>query len=402
MRQNGDPMSKQNYKSTVAACCLGYVTNAAAGNLAALFFVIFRETLGLSLTQVTLLVTVSYIVQLAVDIISTKLVDRMGYRRSAITAHSLIASGFISMAALPSFLPPFAGLMIANIIYSSGAGMNELVVSPVTEACPAPDKHSLMSFIHSVYCFGTVAVILITTGALSLFGRESWRIICCMWTILPVCGIIAFSRVPLYSMTEEGGSMPLRKLLSKKIFWLFMILMFAAGAAEMAMAQWASAFAESGLGVSKAVGDLAGPCMFSLFMGISRLLRAKFDFSTDLLSLMIGCGILCTAAFLMSALASNPVLALAGCGICGLSVGILWPGVYSTAGELCPEGGTAMFAVIALAGDIGCSGGPTLVGFVSGAFGDDLQKGMLAAAVFPIILITAAIFCRSMAKKNKT
>lgn len=395
-------MSKQNYKKTIAACCLGYVTNAAAGNLAALLFVIFRETLGLSLAQVTLLVTVSYIVQLTVDIISTKLIDRMGYRCSAITAHLLIAVGFVSMAVLPSILPPFAGLMTADIIYSSGAGMNELVVSPVTEACPAPDKHSLMSFIHSVYCFGTVAVILITTGALSVFGRESWQIICCMWAILPICGIAAFARVPLYSMTGKEGSMPLRKLLSKKIFWLLMILMFCAGAAEMAMAQWASAFAESGLGISKAVGDIAGPCMFSLFMGISRLLRSKFDFGADLLSLMIGCGVLCTAAFLLSALASSPILALAGCGICGLSVGILWPGVYSTAGELCPEGGTAMFAVIALAGDIGCSGGPTLVGFVSGAFGDDLQKGMLSAAVFPIILIIAAILCRTMTKSNKS
>ncbi len=383
--------TSQSYIPTVTACCIGYISEAVVNNFLPLLFLIFQSNLGISLERLALLVTVNFMTQLAVDLVSAKLIDRVGYRRCVTFAHLLTAVGLLSLSVLPSLLPdPYAGLICSVVLYAAGSGLIEVLVSPIIEACPAPNKHSLMSLMHSFYCFGTVAVVLISTLALRIFGSESWRVIAAIWALLPLGNALFFSRVPIYSMTEVHGSMPVKRLLSMPLFWALLMLMFAAGACEMSMSQWASAFAESGLGVSKTIGDLLGVCMFSLLMGIARFLRSRVNVKTSIFSLIIGCGALCAASYLLAALAPHPALALLGCGLCGFSVGILWPGVYSMAGELCPTGGTAMFAFLALAGDIGSSGGPTLIGLIAGSHGDDLSLGMLFSVVFPIILIIAA------------
>lgn len=388
-------MRRLTFRHTIRASYLGYITQAIVNNLAPLLFVTFMDSFGISMQRITLLVTVNFCTQLLVDLISARFVDRIGYRKCVVAAHVFCAFGLLSMALLPGLLPdPYVGLMVSVVLYAIGGGLIEVLISPIVEACPTENKASVMSLLHSFYCWGTVAVILLSTAFLALFGRESWRILPCLWAAVPLFNSLLFARVPIASLTGENEGMTLKELFGTKIFWLFIALMVMAGASEQAMSQWASAFAERGLGVSKAIGDLAGPCLFSVLMGCARVFYAKFSEKVNLLSFIIGSCVLCVFSYLLAALSPWPVLSLVGCGLCGLSVGILWPGVFSIASARCPRGGTAMFAFLALAGDAGCGGGPTLVGMVSGAFGDNLNAGLLAAMIFPVILILCAAICR--------
>ena len=381
-------MKKLSYKHTLRASYLGYITQAIVNNFAPLLFLTFRDSFGIPLEKITLLITINFLTQLLIDFLSTKLADKFGYRFCIVTSHVSAGLGLIGLAVLPKILPdPFIGLLISVILYAIGGGFIEVLVSPMVEACPTDNKSAVMSLLHSFYCWGTVIVILFSTVFMYLFGKSSWSILAVIWSVLPLANAVYFTMVPIATLTEDGDGMTLKELLTQKAFWLFIVLMFAAGASELAMSQWASAFTESGLGISKALGDLAGPCLFAVFMGASRVFYAKFSDKIDLMSFIIGSSVLCIVSYLTAALSPIAVLALAGCALCGLSVGIMWPGMYSIAAEKFPKGGTAMFAFMALAGDMGCSGGPTAVGMVSGLFGDDLKSGLLLAAVFPLIML---------------
>lgn len=383
-------MLTKDYKYTIYASYLGYITQAIVNNFTPLLFMIFRNSLGISLEKITLLVTTNFMVQLVVDILAAKFVDRIGYRKCILAAHIFAAAGLIGLAGFPQFFADkFIGLIIAVILYAIGGGLIEVLISPIVEACPTQNKASIMSLLHSFYCWGTVAVVLLSTLFFITFGKEHWKELAIIWAMLPIFNTFFFAKVPIAPLTEEGEGMAVKTLFSLKIFWIFMILMVCSGASEQAMSQWASAFAESGLGVSKAIGDLAGPCMFSILMGSARAFYAKVGHKIDLLSFLLGSSILCIGAYLLAVFSPTPVISLIGCGLCGLSVGIMWPGVFSIASEKYPKGGTAMFALLALAGDLGCSGGPTLVGMVSGMFGDNIKKGLLAAIVFPVVLIVS-------------
>ena len=297
---------------------------------------------------------------------------------------------------------PVAGMLLGAVfLYAIGGGLIEVLISPIVEACPTDNKASVMSLLHSFYCWGSVGVILLSTLFLQLFGKGSWTVLALLWALLPLANALWFTKVPIAHLTEEGEGLPLGKLLTNKLFWIFAALMFAAGACELSMSQWASAFAESGLGVSKTVGDLAGPCLFAVLMGCARVIYAKFGDRLNLLNTQMLSAGLCVVAYLLAALSPNPLLALLGCGLCGLSVGILWPGTISVASRSLPKGGTAMFALLALFGDLGCSGGPTLVGMVSGAFGGELKTGLLFAVVFPVFLIAAALACKRALRHRK-
>ena len=392
---------KNSYKHTVFACYGGYITQAVVNNLAPLLFLIFNESYGIPLAQITLLVTVNFAVQLIVDLIAASVADRIGYRPMVVAAHLFAAAGLAGMGLLPNILPPFAGLMISVVLYAIGGGLIEVLISPITEACPTDNKESVMSLLHSFYCWGVVAVVALSTLFLYAFGKESWQILAVLWALLPLANAAYFCVVPICQLTEEGEGMTIKELLKSGSFWIFALMMVAAGGSEQGMSQWASAFAESGLGVAKTVGDLAGPCLFSVLMGIARVINAKLSGKTDLNNLIIGSGVLCIGCYILAAAAPLPVLGLVGCALCGFSVGILWPATFSIAAKQCPKGGTAMFALLALAGDLGCSGGPTLVGFVSDSVGGELSSGLLAAIVFPVLLIIGALMCRRAAAKNK-
>ena len=394
---------RANYRHTQYACYLGYITQAIVNNLAPLLFVIFQQAFAISLEKITLLVTGNFCLQLLVDLIAARFVDKIGYRPCVVAAHLFAAAGLIGMGTFPRLFPdPYAGLMLAVGLYAIGGGLIEVLISPIVEACPTENKASVMSLLHSFYCWGTVGVILLSTLFLQAAGRDSWSLLALLWAILPLCNAVYFTQVPIAPLTQEGESLPLGKLFSMKLFWVFALLMVAAGACEQAMSQWASAFAESGLGVSKTVGDLAGPCMFSVLMGLSRVAYAKWGGRLSLLNCEIACGLLCAGGYLLAALAPHPALALVGCGICGVSVGILWPGTFSVASRHCPKGGTAMFALLALAGDLGCTSGPTLVGMASGLLGGQLKAGLLLAVVFPALLIGAALACKRLLARGES
>ena len=385
----------KQWRHTQYASYLGYITQAVVNNLAPLLFLIFQEVYRIPLEQITLLVTVNFCVQLSVDMLSTRFVDKIGYRPCIVAAHFFAAAGLAGLGVFPRLLPdPFAGLLAAVFLYAIGGGLIEVLISPIVEACPTENKVSVMSLLHSFYCWGSVGVILLSTLFLGAFGKGAWTVLALLWALLPLFNAFWFWRVPIARLTEEGEALPLSKLFSQKLFWIFAALMVAAGACELSMSQWASAFAESGLGVSKTVGDLAGPCFFAVLMGCARVVYAKVGHKLNLLNAQWMCGLLCVAAYLLAALSPVPVLALLGCGLCGFSVGILWPGTFSVAARYLPKGGTAMFALLALFGDLGCTGGPTLVGFVSGAFGGELKMGLLAAVVFPVFLILAVLVCK--------
>lgn len=385
----------KQWRHTQYASYLGYITQAIVNNLAPLLFLIFQEVYRIPLEQITLLVTVNFCVQLSVDMLSTRFVDKIGYRPCIVAAHFFAAAGLAGLGVFPRLLPdPFAGLLAAVFLYAIGGGLIEVLISPIVEACPTENKASVMSLLHSFYCWGSVGVILLSTLFLGAFGKSAWTVLALLWALLPMFNAFWFWRVPIARLTEEGEALPLGKLFSQKLFWIFAALMVAAGACELSMSQWASAFAESGLGVSKTVGDLAGPCFFAVLMGCARVVYAKVGHKLNLLNAQWMCGLLCVAAYLLAALSPVPVLALLGCGLCGFSVGILWPGTFSVAARYLPKGGTAMFALLALFGDLGCTGGPTLVGFVSGAFGGELKMGLLAAVVFPVFLILAVLVCK--------
>ncbi|HEY9576028.1 MAG TPA: MFS transporter [Lachnospiraceae bacterium] len=392
---------KNNFKHTIYASYLGYITQAIVNNLAPLLFLIFRKEYGFSLSQITWITGINFAIQLLVDLISSKFIDRIGYRISILAAHIFAAAGLVGMAILPElFENAYAGLLLAVILYAIGGGIIEVLISPIVEACPSENKATAMSLLHSFYCWGMVAVILLSTAFLGVFGKTNWKILVCLWAIVPLFNFFYFLKVPINTLLDANQGMSVRNLMKNKMFWIFFILMIAAGASEQGMSQWASAFAESGLNLSKVMGDIAGPCFFSVLMGLSRTFYGKWGEKIDLLKFILVSATLCVASYLLVVFAPFAWLSLLGCGLCGLSVGIMWPGVFSMASRELPKGGTLMFALLALAGDVGCSGGPTLVGNLADKFGDNLKVGLLAAIIFPMVLITFGLGLRKAKNKD--
>lgn len=387
---------KSQYNKTITACFIGYIVQAIVNNFVPLLFLTFQRGYDIPLSQITLLVTFNFGIQLLVDLLSVSFVDRIGYRASMVIAHILSAAGILLLTILPEVLPsPFAGILIAVMIYAIGGGLLEVLVSPVVEACPSDNKEKAMSMLHSFYCWGHVGVVLLSTLFFHLFGIDNWKVLAVIWAVIPIGNALLFTRVPIAPLMKEGETgMSLKELLSMKVFWILLIMMICAGASEQSVSQWASTFAEKGLGVSKTIGDLAGPMTFAILMGGSRAFYGKYGDRINLDKFMIYSSLLCILSYLGVSLLPMPQLNLIACALCGLSVGIMWPGTFSKAAAALPGGGTAMFALLALGGDVGCSGGPTLVGMVSGALGDDLKLGILAGILFPMLLLAGVILCR--------
>lgn len=386
---------KNAYNKTVTACFVGYIVQAIVNNFVPLLFLTFQKTYGIPLSRITLLVTFNFGVQLLVDLLSVGFVDKIGYRATMVIAHVTAALGLILLTILPDVMPSaFVGIVIAVMVYAIGGGLLEVVVSPVVEACPSDNKERAMSMLHSFYCWGHVGVVILSTLFFKVAGIENWRIMAIFWALIPIANAIVFTRVPIASLIAEGETgMNLKELFRQKIFWVLLIMMICAGASEQAVSQWASAFAEKGLGISKTAGDLAGPMMFAILMGLSRAFYGKFGDRIDLNRFMSVSCCLCIVSYLGVSLLPVPQLSLLFCALCGLSVGIMWPGTFSKASSALPKGGTAMFALLALGGDVGCGGGPTVVGFVSGALGDNLKLGILAGVVFPVALLIGIFLC---------
>ncbi len=380
---------QKRYDRTMRSCFASYVVQAVVNNFAPLLFVTFHERFGIPLSKITLLVTFNFLLQLLIDAASVKFLDRIGYRAAAVLANVCAGVGLAMLAILPGrTADPFAALLIAVTVMALGGGLLEVVISPIVEACPSDGKERAMSMLHSFYCWGHVGVVLLSTLFFAAFGLDNWRIMAGIWAALPLVVAVSFLNVPIERLLGEGErGMRLAELAKSKVFWLMFAAMLCSGAGEQSVSQWASVLAEKGLGVSKALGDLTGPMLFAICMGMARLLYGKFGDRIPLRSFMLGsCG-LCVFAYLVIGLAPVPALGLIGCGICGFSVGIFWPGTLSLTSAALPRGGTALFCLLALAGDLGCSAGPTLAGMVSSAFGDNIRMGILAAVLFPALLM---------------
>lgn len=385
-----------NFKHTIAASYIGYITQAIVNNFAPLLFVTFHSTYQIPLSQIGLLVTINFCTQIIVDLLSAKYIDRIGYRASAVLAHIFAAAGLIFLGVLPDLFPtPYLGICIAVVIYAIGGGLTEVVISPIVEACPTDSSTAAMSLLHSFYCWGSVLVVLVSTLLFHFVGIQYWKQIACMWAVIPIFNIFYFAVVPINTLTEEGEGMTISALIKTRIFWILALLMICSGASELAMSQWASALTETGLHVSKTIGDLAGPCFFAILMGTGRVLHATVGERFSLTRYLSISAILCIISYLTVSLSPIPALSLIGCGICGLSVAAMWPGIYSLASLTCPLGGTAMFALLAFAGDIGCSSGPTLVGYLSTEFQDNIRLGLLASIAFPVVMLFGLKLCQT-------
>jgi len=386
----------RRYRKTMLACFIGHVVQAVVNNFAPLLFLTFQNQYDISWSRISALITINFCVQLSVDLMGAAFVDRLGYRAGMLLAHGASALGLAGLAVLPDLMPaPFLGLVICVTVYAIGGGILEVLVSPMVESCPTENKEGAMGLLHSFYCWGHAAVVLLSTVFFTLACIENWRILALLWALLPLCNGIAFLFVPIVSPESTGHSgMGMGKLLRSGLFWGLLIMMLCSGASEQGISQWASAFAEKALRVPKAVGDLAGPLSFALLMGTTRALYARFSRRIRLEKALLVCGFLCIVSYLLASLSPNPVLSFVGCALCGFSVALLWPGIFSIGSAQIPLGGTAMFALMALAGDLGCSLGPSLIGTVSDAVGGDLKAGTLAGVIFPLGLVTVLLLRR--------
>ena len=384
---------KSEAQKTMYACFAAYIVQAIVNNFVPLLFVTFQNSYHIPLSQITILITLNFGIQLMIDLLSAGFVDKIGYRASVVIAHLCAAAGLALLTILPEVLPnAFLGLLIPVMIYAAGGGLLEVLVSPIVEACPTDNKEQAMSLLHSFYCWGHVGVVLISTAFFACFGTAHWKVMARLWTILPLVNTVVFLRVPIYSLHEEGETgMSMKELVCNKVFWVLLVMMVCSGASEQGVSQWASTFAEQGLGLGKTVGDLAGPAAFAFLMGTARLIYGKYGDKLNLDKFMKYSCILCILCYACIALVPVPLVSLLACAVCGFSVGILWPGTFSRASAALPRGGTAMFALLALGGDLGCSGGPTLVGLVSSAAGGSLRTGIMAGIVFPVLLLAGLV-----------
>lgn len=398
-----------SFKHTMVASYIGYITQAIINNFAPLLFLTFESSYDIPLSKITVLVTVNFSIQLFIDLLSAKFVDKIGYRTCIVAAHLFCFLGLFGLGMLPDILPnPYVGLVISICIYAIGGGLIEVLISPIVESCPTERKAASMGLLHSFYCWGHMFVIMLSTLFFSLIGISSWKYLALFWSLIPLFNLFYFILVPINQLpSEKEGGGTLKNLFSSKVFLIFFCLMFLSGASEQSMSQWASAFAESALISSpfaeyaKVLGDLMGPCLFALMMGISRVIFSKLSDRIDLRKMMISSGIICILCYLVAAISSNPIVSLIGCGMCGFSVGIMWPGVFSYSTVKCTGVGTAMFALLSLAGDLGCAAGPSVVGFVADASSSSLKNGMLAAIVFPVLLTAGLIICGKVSDKKK-
>lgn len=389
--------TQKNYKKTLAACYLGFVTQAITANFTPLLFLTFVNTYGVTFEKIAMIPLVFYFTQLFIDFAATKFADKIGYRTCVVASQVLSSAGLLLMAILPELLSvPFIGILISVVLYAIGSGLIEVLVSPIVEACPFENKDGMMSLLHSFYCWGAMGVILGSTLFFALFGVEKWKILVFIWALVPLYNTFNFINCPIEHLVEDGKSMGVRNLLKTPVFWLMILLMVCSGASEATMAQWASAFTESAIGVSKTVGDLAGPCLFAMFMGISRILYGKFSQKLDLTKVMLVCGAMCVGCYLLASLSTLPILGLVGCALCGFGVGVMWPGSISISSQRCPRGGTAMFAFLALAGDFGAMVSPAMVGGLSEMAGGNLKIGLFAATIFPLILVWGLLMLRKL------
>lgn len=393
-------MLRKSFKATIGASCIGYFTQAVLINFAPLLFITFQKEFGLSIAQLSVLIATNFATELIIDFLGTKYVSKIGYRRSVIIAQALSVMGLVMIPMLPKLLPhKFLALEIAMIFCGLGGGLIEVLISPIVEACPTKKKSAIMSVLHSFYCWGQMGVVLLSTLYFRTVGIENWEYLSLIWAIIPAVDLVLFCFVPINTLVDESEESSFGDLIKQKLFWVFLVMMLCAGATELSMSQWASAFAEAGLGVEKWIGDLLGPCLFAVCMGGARVFYATHSDKIGLKKGILISAFICIFSYLVAIFSPIPIISLLGCALCGVGSGMLWPGTYSIATNRMPKGGVPMFGLLALAGDLGCLSGPYLTGMMSTAFGGNLKMGFLCSLVFPVTLVIMVLILMRYFKK---
>lgn len=408
-------MAKKHYtyRNTTYACYRGYMTQAIINNLAPLLFIIFQTNFSISYEKLGQLVLFNFATQLLTDLWATKYADHFGYRKCMVAAHALSTLGLLSLGILPFLMPStFFALAFSVSLYAIGGGLLEVIVSPIIEALPNDNKEASMSLLHSFYCWGQMAVVLLSTFLLWIVGRDLWFLLPILWSLFPLYNLFKFLHVPLLPLVKEGQGMKLKELFSFPSFYLVLLLMLCAGISELTMSQWSSLFAEKGLQIPKLFGDLLGPGLFALFMAIGRTIYGYLGDCLPIKASMFVCGLLCILTYLVTVFSPLPILALLSCSFCGFTVSLMWPGTFSLASAAFPRGGTMMFGLLAVCGDLGGSFGPWLAGKISdtvqttgrsldfwaGSSLDleqiGLRSGLLAAALFPMLMVICLLLFR--------
>ena len=386
----------KKYSLTLTACYVGYVIQAMVNNLSPLLFVQFKRQFALDSAMLSFIIFINFGLQIIVDSLSAKITEKIGYRAGAILAQVFSCTGLVCLGVLPNVINPFAGIITATVLMAIGGGFVEVILSPVIEALPLGNKSGAMCFLHSFYCWGHIFTVLAATIYFNLFTIDAWRYLPVALAVIPLLNCITFAVCPLETLEGDETPSSYKSIFTMRGFWLFPVLILASGAAEQAIAQWASDFAEIGLGVDKTLGDVFGTCLFALGMALSRTVYGVLGEKIDLKKAFVLCGGLLIGSYLLAALSPSAGLSLAGIAFGGVFVGLLWPGLYAVAGQAYPKGGTKMFGILALFGDIGCTVGPTLTGLVS----NDIKTGLLFATCFPVIVLVCSVLLLKRTKKN--
>lgn len=393
---------ERKYIPTKLAGYVGFVVQAIVNNFLPILFIVFQDIYGLGYEKLGRLIVFNFAVQMFIDFITPKIIHKIGYRRAAFLCQFTACLGLCLMSLLPRIMPsPYTAMFIAIAVYATGSGLMEVILSPMIEMLPTGNKSGNMAVLHSFYCWGQTVVVPLTTLMVFAFGYENWSYIPLVWAIVPFINMLAFLRVPIVEPGREVKQSTLIELLKTPSFIIYMLMMFCGGASEIAMSQWASLFVEQALGVSKAIGDIVGPCLFALFMALGRVIYAKFSKKVSFTRLLIWLNILCFVCYVMVGISKIAALSLVFCALCGFSVSISWPGIYSAGARTFKTGGAVMFSAFAMCGDTGCALGPGLVGLV--AEYTNLNMGFIAAAVFPFIMVICSIIIlkNRVAKKQQ-
>lgn len=381
----------KKYLPTKLAGYVGFIVQAVVNNFLPILFIVFRNVYNLSYEKLGRLILVNFVTQMFVDLLTPKIVEKAGYRKTAIMSQLFAAIGLISLGILPNLISDtYFAIVISVIIYASGSGITEVILSPMIDMLPTGNKSGNMAVLHSFYCWGQAFTVLGTTALVSVFGYHNWQYIPLIWAAIPFLNTFSFLKVPIVEPSPDQKTATFAELIKKPLFLLYMLMMLCAGASEIAMAQWASIFAQNALGVSKVIGDIAGPCAFALFMGTGRVVYAKFSKKVSFTKLLIFLNVLCFVCYIVVGFCKISFVALIFCAICGFTVSISWPGIYSAGARTFKNGGAVMFSVFAMSGDTGCAVGPWIIGIFADRFG--LNVGFAVASVFPLLMVLCGLY----------
>ena len=391
-------MRNRTFTGTKIACYIGYIVQGIINNIAPLLFVIFSDKFDISLARLSLLITINFGTQLIVDTLSIRFVDKIGYKKLAIISQAVTFIGLSCLSLLPNVLEnSYVGIVIAIMLSAIGSGLTEVIISPIVESIPGEKKTAEMSLLHSFYCWGQVIVVALTTFMIKIFGNDLWYIAPAVWAIIPLFNTFNFASVPVVPNLTKEEKTPFFKMLLSKQFILCIVIMICSGASEIAMSQWSSYFAEAGLKVSKMTGDLLGPCLFAIFMGTGRMIFGFIGEKINLKTALCCSAGFCAVCYLLTSIIDNSIISLIMCAITGLSVSIMWPATLSLAARMFSKAGGAMYSVLALSGDTGCTLGPWFISFISLKLsldnngGEALKSGLGFGALFPILMIIAIL-----------